>query len=118
MLFISERFYLTLNQFLIVKVVNAHGLTYLIHRLGGSLASLLRTLLQDVIDFRDILLQLVTALAHRLQELVQYLVQELLALHVAQTATTVVVLQLVQVLVLRPVQEYRAKCSGFEKASK
>ena len=43
-----------------------------------------------------------TTLAHGLQELIEHLVQELLALHVAQTATLIVGLQFVQVLVLRP----------------
>ena len=40
-----------------------------------------------------------TALAHRLQELVEDLVQELLTFHIPQTTTTVVVFQLVEVLV-------------------
>ena len=43
-----------------------------------------------------------TALAHRFQETVEHLQEELLALHVAQSATTVMILQLVEVLILRP----------------
>ena len=44
-----------------------------------------------------------TALAHGLEELVEHLVEELLALHVAESSTTIVVLELVEVLVFRPV---------------
>ena len=41
-------------------------------------------------------------LTHRLEELVEHLIKELLALHVAQSTTTIVILQLVKVLIVRP----------------
>ena len=41
-------------------------------------------------------------LTHRLQEFVEYLIEELLAFHVTQATTTIVVLQLIKVLILRP----------------
>ena len=43
-----------------------------------------------------------TALAHRLQHVVDDGVQEFLTFHVAQTTTTIVVLQLIKVLIFGP----------------
>ena len=48
------------------------------------------------------MLELMAALAHGLQELVENLVEELLALHVAQSTTLIVGFQLIQILVFRP----------------
>ena len=101
-LFVSEALSLLADELGIVEVVDAHGLTNLIHRLGTHLARLFRTFLQDIVDLRDILLELCTTLAHGLQELVEHLIEKLLALHIAQTSTTVVILQLVEILILRP----------------
>ena len=67
-----------------------------------DLARLRSTFLQYVVDLGDVLLELSTTLAHGLEELVEHLIEELLALHIAQTAATVVILQLVEVLVLWP----------------
>ena len=98
----SEALGLLANQFRIVEVVDTHCLANLIHRLGTHLARLFRTLLQDIVDLGDVLLELRTTSTHRLQELIEHLIEELLALHVAQTTTTVVILQLVEVLIIRP----------------
>ena len=71
-------------------------------RLGGHLAGFLRTLLQDTVNLGDVLFELVATLADGFQAVVQHLHQELLALHVAQSAPAVVVLHLVQVLIVGP----------------
>ena len=92
---LCELLSLLADELRIVEVVDTHGLADLIHRLGSNLTGLFRTLLQDIIDLRDILLELCTTLTHGLQELVEHLIEELLALHIAQTTTTVVILQLV-----------------------
>ena len=85
----------------IIEIVNPHRLPYLIHRLGTNLAGLFSTLLQDIVDLRYVLLKLSSAHTHRLQEFVQHLIQELLALHVSQSAATIVILQLVKILIVR-----------------
>ena len=86
----------------VIEIVNTHGVAHLAHGLRGHFACLLRATAQDVKDGGNVLLKLVAALAHRLQHVVDNGVEELLALHVAQSATAVVVLQLVKVLVVGP----------------
>ena len=50
---------LTANELCVVEIVDAHSLAHFIHGLCSSLASFLRTFLQDVVDFGNILLELV-----------------------------------------------------------
>ena len=101
-LFVSETLSLLADEFGIVEVVDAHSLTNLIHRLGTNLAGLFRTLLKNIVNLRNILLELSTTLAHGLEELIKHLIQEFLTLHITEATTTVVILQFVKVLILWP----------------
>ena len=56
-LFVSETLSLLADEFGIVEVVDAHRLTNLIHRLGTNLAGLFRTLLKNIVNLRNILLE-------------------------------------------------------------
>ena len=71
--------------------------------LGSNLGGNFRTFLKDIVNLRNILLVGMTAGADRLQAVVQHVNQELLALHVAKTATTVVVFKLFKARVVRKV---------------
>ena len=99
---LAELLCLLLNERSVVEVVDLHCAAHLVHCLSGSLARSLRTLAQDVVDFGDILLVLGATLADRLEHLVEHVVEELLRCAVADTATHVVVLQLLECLVLGP----------------
>ena len=97
---VSEALSLLANELGIVEIVDTHGLTNLVHGLSTHLAGLLSTLLQDIVDLRYVLLKLSSAHTHRLQEFVQHLIQELLTLHVSQSAATIVILHLIEVLIV------------------
>ena len=90
------------DQFCILEVIDLHGGAHLVHRLCGSLTGSKRAFLEDVVDFRNVLLVLVTACADRIKHLVQDAVEQLLTLHVTDTTGCVSRLQLVKVLELRP----------------
>jgi len=81
----------------VVEVVEAHGATYFGHGLGTGLTGDLGTTAQDVDDGGDVLLQFGTTLTDGLQRLLKHGGEELLYFHVAETATAVVGLQLVEV---------------------
>ena len=81
----------------VVKVVETHGATYFGHGLCSSLTGDLGTTAQDVDDGGDVLLQFGTTLTDGLQRLLKHGGEELLYFHVAETATAVVGLQLVEV---------------------
>ena len=98
----AEELSLLTDELGVVEVVNLHGTTHLAHGLSGSLASLLGATAQDVVDLWDVLFKLMTTLTHGLQHIINNGVEELLALHVAQSTTTIVVFQFVEVLVFRP----------------
>ena len=97
-----ESLCLTADEFGIVEVVDAHCLAYLCHSLGGCLAGFLSALAQDVVDLGNVLLQFVATLTHRLEHAVEDGVEELLAGAVANTSVDVVLLEVVEILELRP----------------
>ena len=101
-LLLCKTFALLTNEVEVVEIVDAHGVAYLVHGLCGCFACLLGAFLQYFVYARYVLLPLVTTLAHGLKHVVDNVVQELLTLHVAQTATAVVVFQLVEVLIFGP----------------
>lgn len=84
----------------IVEIVEAHGAAYFRHGLCSCLAGGLGAAAQDVDDGRDVLCELGTALTDGLEGLLQNGGEELLHLHIAETAATVVVLEGVEVLVV------------------
>ena len=84
----------------IIEIVEAHGAAYFRHGLRSCLAGGLGTTAEDVDDGRDILCKLGATLTDGLEGLLQDGGEELLHLHVAETAATVVVLEGVEVLVV------------------
>ena len=67
---------------------------------------------KDVIDLRNVLLKLMTALADRLQHALQHLVEHLLTLHVANSTCRIGCLQFVETAELGP--EFREVIVGGE----
>ena len=94
-------YYLLLQQIVIRKVVDPHGLADIGEGGGGGLFGHGAALLQDLHDFRQALLPLLAAGADGLQFGLHDGVQELLDLHIAQAAALIMRLELVEVLVLR-----------------
>lgn len=91
---------LLFQQIIIRKVIDFHGLTHLGEGGGGGLFGHGAAFLQNFHDLGQALLPLLAAVADGLQLGLHDAVQELLHLHVAQTAALIVCLQLVEVLVL------------------
>ena len=91
---------LLFQQIVIRKVVDPHGLADIGEGGGGGLFGHGAAFLQNFHDLGQALLPLFAAVADGLQLSLHDAVQELLHLHVAQTAALIVCLQLVEVLVL------------------
>ena len=100
---LTELLRLAGNQLRIVEIVDLHRIAHVMQRLCRNLARLCAAFLQDFINRRDILLQLLAALTDRLQLLLQDIVQELLDLDIAEAAALVMCLELVEICILRPV---------------
>ena len=98
----NSPFRVLFQQIVVVKVVDAHGTAHVGQGGGGGLFGVGAALLQDLHHFRQALLPLLAAGADGLQLCLHDAVQELLHLHIAQTAALVVRLYLVEVLVFRP----------------
>ena len=90
-----------LQQVIIREVVNAHGFADIGQGGGSGLFSHGAAFLQDLHDLGQALLPLLAAVADGLQLGLHDGIQELLDLHVAQTAALIVSLELIEVLVLR-----------------
>ena len=88
------------QQIIIREVIDFHGLTHFGEGGGGGLFGHGAAFLQNFHDLGQALLPLLAAVADGLQLGLHDAVQELLHLHVAQTAALIVCLQLVEVLVL------------------
>ena len=86
----------------LVKIIDTHGILHLVQRPGRHLAGRQGALPEDLIHGGDVLLVHGTAGPDGLQTVVQHVQEELLALHITQAATAVVVLQFVQIGVIRP----------------
>ena len=91
---------LLLQQVIIREVIDLHGLADIGEGGGGGLFGHSAAFLQNFHDLGQALLPLFAAIADGLQLSLHDAVQELLHLHVAQTAALIVCLQLVEVLVL------------------
>ena len=85
----------------VVEVVDLHGCTNFVESLGCLGASNFATLAEDFIYLRDVLLVVRSLLTHRLEEVLHDVEEELLACAVSETSTTVMILHLVEVLILR-----------------
>ena len=90
-----------LQQVIIREVVNAHGFADIGQGGGSGLFGHGAAFLQDLHDLGQALLPLLAAVADGLQLGLHDGVEELLDLHVAQTAALIVGLELIEVLVLR-----------------
>ena len=88
------------QQIIIREVINFHGLTHFGEGGSGGLFGHSAAFLQNFHDLGQALLPLLATVADGLQLSLHDAVQELLHLHVAQTAALIVCLQLVEVLVL------------------
>ena len=91
---------LLFQQIIIREVIDFHGFTHFGEGGGGGLFGHGAAFLQNFHDLGQALLPLFAAIADGLQLSLHDAVQELLHLHVAQTAALIVCLQLVEVLVL------------------
>ena len=91
---------LLLNQCAVIEIVYLHGTAYLVHCGGSGFAGNFATLLQNVINGRDVLLVLRSALTDGFKCVVQYAHEQLFALHVAKSATSVVFLHLCKAVVV------------------
>ncbi len=91
---------LLFQQIIIREVIDFHGLAHFGEGGGGGLFGHGAAFLQNFHDLGQALLPLLAAVADGLQLSLHDAVQELLHLHVAQTAALIVCLQLVEVLVL------------------
>ena len=80
----------------VVEVVDLHGPTHFIHRLAGFFACHFTAFAEYLIDGGNVLLVLCSALTDGFECLLQHFHEELLALHVAQAATGVVVFHLLK----------------------
>ena len=92
---------LLLQQVIIREVIDLHGLADIGEGGGGGLLGYGAAFLQNLHDLRQTLLPLLAAGADGLQLGLHDGVEELLDLHVAQTAALIVGLEFVEVLVLR-----------------
>ena len=89
------------NQFLVIEVIDAHGVTHLGQSLGTYFTRSFCTLSQNLIYSWYVLFPFLTADTHWLQTVIQNVQQQFLTGSIAQTATCVVLFQLIQVLVIR-----------------
>lgn len=84
----------------LTEIIDLHSLLDLAHSLSGTLTCLFGTLLQHIVNVVHILCKLLTAQSYRLKLLLHYIVKELLYLHIAKTATLIMLFQLVKILVI------------------
>ena len=91
------------NQFGVVEVVDFHGTAHIGQRVGRYGAGIFATLAQHVVDGRDVFLKLLATGADGVESLVENLFKEFLTLHIAQSTAAIVVLQLFEVGIVRPV---------------
>ena len=91
------------NEFGIVEVVNLHGATHIVECCCGNFTRIFATALEHIVDGGDVLLELQTALADGLKGFVEDAFEEALALHVAESATCIVLLEFVEVGIVLPV---------------
>ena len=89
------------DEVFVVEVVDLHGLLHLVEGLGSDLAGGFGALAENLIHAGDVLFIGVAAGTDGLQAVIEHVDEELLALHVSKASTAVVVLELVQVGVLR-----------------
>ena len=85
-----------------MEIIDTHGFTDFVHGAGTYFTGGFGTALEDGEDGGDVLLQLMTADAHRLKHAVDDAVEEFLAFHVAKASTHVVLLQFVEIGVVGP----------------
>ena len=86
---------LRLNQFCIVKVVQLHCVAHFMQSLRRYSAGIFAALTQNLIDIRNVLLELTAAGPNGLQFLLKNGIQELFYLHIAQAAAAIVIFQLI-----------------------
>ncbi len=89
------------DELFILEVVNTHSVTYLSNRLLSYLASSSRTRSQNIIYALNILLIFSTSLAHRFEAIVEHIKQEFLAGAIAQTSAGIMILQRLEIGVIR-----------------
>lgn len=85
-----ETFLLLCDKFLVVKVVDAHGMAHLGKGLCTNFACLLRSATQHFVDLSDVAFQFLAACADGFKTVIEDIVEELLACAVTKTATCVV----------------------------
>lgn len=90
-----------LEQAVIGEIVDLHRVTDAIERTLSGLSGDFAALLENLVDFGQATLPLRTALTHGRQQRLHDVVQELLYLHIAESAALVVRFQLVEALVVR-----------------
>ena len=89
------------DEFLVLEVVDAHGVAHFGQGLRAYAACFLGAAFEDFVDGGNILLVLLAALADGFKAVVEHVEEELLARAVAQAAALVVGLHFIQILVVR-----------------
>ena len=102
----------------LTEIIDLHSLLDLAHSLSGTLTRLFGTLLQHIVNVIHILRKLLTAQSYRLKFLLHYVVEELLYLHIAKTATLIMLFQLVKILVIGQITFKMLVCAECVKVGK
>lgn len=101
----AELLGLRADKFFVIEIIDSHSTPHLCKSLSGYRPRCLCPFPEHLIHARNILLELFPALTDRFQFRLQYGIQELLYLHIPESASSVVVLQFVQAGIVR--QEFR-----------
>ena len=91
------------NELGVIEIIDLHRFAYVSKSLCRFRTCHLGSLAEDLIYLRYILLILLPSLAHRLEELLHYIEEELLASAVSKAATTIMSLHFIKIGIFRKI---------------
>ena len=91
------------DQLCILKVVDTHCTLHLSQSLRCHFTCLITAFFQDIINCGNILLQFFSSEVDKILSILHNIIQELLHLHISQTASGIVCFQFVQICIIRQI---------------